>query len=229
MGGTQYARVIRESNRGSNRKGLIGNNSSSLLSKPGVGELLFQHIGVPTHSQGWNSKGMPFVFGPSLEATEKPCGWTMAEAYHANLTGEWKKLRGSLGALWLKRLLYDADILPHEDIPFKKLPASVADSKQRVWAGFQLLARLTWMDYPNSPIVYTKSFASDWCNVGHRKTYEAIRYLLDENYMEHVGYVGKRMRSYSPVLTGRSGKVSFDEIATEYPELKGEGVANRAR
>ena len=101
-------------------------------------------------------------------------------------------------SVWAIRLLVDLGFISPYEITIKELPKGIKPTIQKVYDGFIKLLGCKWLYSPGEPSPFSWRFAKVWCGVSERKTGEAIRWLIANNYLEITGT--ERMRGRDVTL-----------------------------
>ena len=104
-------------------------------------------------------------------------------------------------AVWALRLLVEAGLVKGADVPHRKLPDDASPTVRRVYEGFVLLLRCKHLHTPGAATPFTWSFAACWCGVDSRTARDAMRYLLQEGFVQEAGAWqcrGREMKLFLP-------------------------------
>jgi hypothetical protein len=124
----------------------------------------------------------------------------LAEMFAARKTGELRRLTKVENAVWGNRLFVEMGLID-------SAPIGVDDGKLwvrtrirggkwsisektwnrfRVLTGFYCLAGVHWLTFYGRPVAFTRHYAAQWCGVGVRTAYEALRWLERQKFLEPV-------------------------------------------
>jgi hypothetical protein len=120
---------------------------------------------------------------------------TLPELAAALRSGNPRRLRPLLHALWRVRMLFEADLLR---LPFVDVPQLKPGSPQPAFAaqsGFEVLVRCRWFLDAGASVAFSRSFAEGWCPLDKRESRRAIYELLRQRVMVKVDEVASNYRN----------------------------------
>lgn len=102
-------------------------------------------------------------------------------------------------ATWGIRLLIESGLLNPVFVEHRSLPPKCKKSIQRTYEGFLFLLGCKWLYDNKKPTPFSRRFAVPWCGVGERQAGDAIKWLLQQEYIEKVDTY-KQMGLFLPKL-----------------------------
>jgi hypothetical protein len=143
---------------------------------------------------------------------------TFAEVYHAEMSGEVRKLSGPSHAVWQLRLLYECDLIAPVEIALPPLPDHALDSVWKAYEGFRLLLGLRWAAYPErEPVAYARNFVAAWCGLSTETAKQAVKALFAMDIIEIDGSCpsgyGKATPLFRPATRSSVGMPTLEHKA----------------
>lgn len=147
---------------------------------------------------------------------------SLGEVRAAHAYGE-DRIRSNIElAVWLRRLLFEADLFEPVAVDLPLLPPGASETAERVRDGFALLVGLRWADYEPRPVAFALRFVTAWCGLSSfRAAREAVTALVDAGVIREAGAAG-RVRLFLPGEV-RHADVSGDKGPPNPPSGPGGG------
>jgi hypothetical protein len=125
--------------------------------------------------------------------------YSLGDYHHGKKTQRWNRpLSKWERYLWAARLFVELEYLErapiasiYEDYLYQRRLYEGPPHAPVVLESFLLLVGVHWLTYPGQPVMFTRSFAAEWCGVSMKQAYDSLRWLEAEGFIRS----GKRVRA----------------------------------
>jgi hypothetical protein len=132
---------------------------------------------------------------------------SLAEAYHAVITGRLARLSSAQNGLWSLQLMIDTRLVHAYPVILPTLPDEATPNEWKVYEGVARLFATNWRyREPGTPLPFSRAFAANWCGVLEGTAGRAIARLRDwgilitagEGIVADEGKWGRKCTMYLP-------------------------------
>lgn len=111
----------------------------------------------------------------------------LPEVLASRFAGKVTRLKGPALLTWWRRLGFEVGVVTPLHVDLRQVDPGEAEHVHKTAAGFALLLGLRWLDHPNTPAPYGRSFVGPWCQLGRTTAGLGIRRLRELQVIERVG------------------------------------------